>query len=107
MMAICPVYHQCGFEETGRMKFDPAKAPAGWDYGRDDQPDIVFMALTKGAKDEEQVRALVHGPKESWSKRRRSKRYYTYTDPAQAKEDSRRANRPGHRRGGRGAGSGR
>src|SRR5205807_1189408 len=48
-----------------------------------DTPDLVFMALTQGAEDEEQVRALVHGPKESWSKRRRSKRYYTYTDPAQ------------------------
>jgi hypothetical protein len=36
-------YHQFGFQETGRAKFDPALAPANWNYKKDGTPDVVFM----------------------------------------------------------------
>jgi uncharacterized protein len=36
-------YHQFGFEEDQRMKFNPEFAPEGWDP-EDDSPDIVFMS---------------------------------------------------------------
>jgi hypothetical protein len=36
-------YHQFGFEETGRMKFNPEFAPPGWNP-KDGTPDVVFMA---------------------------------------------------------------
>lgn len=36
-------YRQFGFEETGRMKFNPEFAPANWDP-KLGAPDIVFMA---------------------------------------------------------------
>jgi uncharacterized protein len=36
-------YHQFGFEEDKRMKFNPEFAPEGWDDA-DDSPDIVFMS---------------------------------------------------------------
>ena len=43
-------YTQFGFEETGRMKFNPEMAPPGWNHERDGAPDVVFMAW-KGLPD--------------------------------------------------------
>jgi hypothetical protein len=37
-------YHQFGFEEVQRMKFNPEFAPKGWDFAKHGTPDIVFMA---------------------------------------------------------------
>ena len=37
-------YHQFGFAETNRMKFNPEFAPEGWDFDKYDNPDIVFMS---------------------------------------------------------------
>jgi phage-related protein (TIGR01555 family) len=37
-------YHQFGFEEDMRMKFNPEFAPEGWDFDKMGQPDIVFMS---------------------------------------------------------------
>lgn len=36
-------YGQYGFQETGRIQWDDAYAPDGWDYERYGRPDIVFM----------------------------------------------------------------
>jgi hypothetical protein len=37
------IYRQAGFRETGRMRFNDQFAPPGWDYAKDDRPDVVFM----------------------------------------------------------------
>jgi uncharacterized protein len=37
-------YHQFGFEEDSRMKFNPDFAPEGWDFAKHNSPDIVFMS---------------------------------------------------------------
>jgi hypothetical protein len=42
-------YERAGFVETGRVAFDPAQAPAGWNTERDGRPDVVFMRLQDGA----------------------------------------------------------
>lgn len=34
-------YRQFGFRETSRMKFNRDYAPAGWDYDKDGEPDVV------------------------------------------------------------------
>jgi len=39
------IYEKFGFREVGRMKWDPAQAPKKWNPA-DDEPDVVFMALT-------------------------------------------------------------
>jgi hypothetical protein len=36
-------YTQFGFNETGRVPFDPNQAPANWNHKQDDSPDVVFM----------------------------------------------------------------
>ena len=41
------LYANFGLQETGRMKFNPDYAPEGWNYERDDNPDVVFLALTR------------------------------------------------------------
>jgi len=38
-------YPSLGFKESGRLKWDDQYAPSGWNHGRDDSPDIVFMAM--------------------------------------------------------------
>lgn len=80
-------YHQFGFEETGRMKFDPAFAH-GWDTAKDDAPDVVFMHWNgylnggeKGALDR------AKGDKKDWVKHERSAQYFDDYD--KAKEQSR------------------
>ena len=38
------IYAKHGFQETGRMKFDPAYAPPEWDEAKHGRPDVVMMA---------------------------------------------------------------
>lgn len=47
------LYGNFGFEETNRMKFNREYAPEGWDYDKYKEPDVVFMARTKGLSEEE------------------------------------------------------
>ena len=42
--ALSGIYHNAGFREVARMRFNPEFAPEGWDYAAHDNPDIVFMA---------------------------------------------------------------
>ena len=37
-------YHQFGFEEDSRMKFNADFAPEQWDFAKHNSPDIVFMS---------------------------------------------------------------
>jgi uncharacterized protein len=37
-------YHQFGFEEDSRMKFNREFAPEGWDFDKYGEPDIIFMS---------------------------------------------------------------
>jgi hypothetical protein len=82
------LYTQAGFVETGRMKFDADQAPDDWDYRKDDQPDVVFMAW-KGWPDDDERRAedRAIGDKDGWLPWVASTRYYD--DYGKAKEDSR------------------
>lgn len=44
------LYKQHGFVVTGRMKFNPEFAPAGWDFEKNGSPDVVFMAYNGGPR---------------------------------------------------------
>lgn len=41
-------YARLGFRETGRMPFNDAFAPPGWDIEKQGRPDVVFMAYKNG-----------------------------------------------------------
>lgn len=43
------LYGSLGWEETGRVAFDPAQAPAGWDVAKHGTPDVVFMTYYANA----------------------------------------------------------
>ena len=76
------LYSKFGFVETGRMKFDPRYAPAGWDYEKYGTPDVVFMTWKGWPKNAAKaVRERV-----------RSTRYFTDYD--EAKNLSRREAAP-------------
>lgn len=68
------LYVDHGFRETGRMEFDPAYAPPGWDEDRFGHPDVVFMAYQP---------EKLSAPE--------SDNYYEPSEWEQAKADSRRA----------------
>lgn len=40
---LVKLYSKFGFIETDRLKWDDQYAPNGWDYERNDNPDVVFM----------------------------------------------------------------
>lgn len=40
------LYANFGLFESGRMKFNPEYAPPGWNFEKDDSPDVIFLALT-------------------------------------------------------------
>jgi len=42
---LSKVYEKMGFEEVKKMKWDDKYAPKGWDYKKDDKPDIIFRKL--------------------------------------------------------------
>ena len=77
-------YHQFGFVETGRMKFDPAQAH-GWDVNEHGQPDVVFMAwkgYINGGPEAAISRAK--GPEKDWIPNERSSHYVGDYDAAKA-----------------------
>ena len=65
------LYADHGFRETGRMEFDPAYAPEGWDADRYGHPDVVFMAYQPDTSDDGETND-----------------YYTPDEWADAKADS-------------------
>jgi len=80
-------YHQFGFVETGRMKFNPAFAH-GWDAAKQGSPDVVFMRwngyLDGGAKG---AIERANGAREKRVKNEPSRQYFDDYDLA--KEQSR------------------
>ncbi len=78
------IYAQCGFKETGRIKFNPEFAPQGWDYERDDMPDIIFMAYQGGD------RGTLESRLGTFAKPAQEVKHY-YPDWDSAKADSRAA----------------
>lgn len=84
------LYRQFGFQETGRMKFNPDYAPHGWNYAKDDNPDVVFMArkgYPPGGPEAAIERAK--GDKSNWIKNEQTDKYEDDYDAA--KQSSRRA----------------
>ena len=77
-------YHQFGFVETGRLKFDPAQAH-GWDVKEHGQPDVVFMAwkgyINGGA---EAAISRAKGPKEDQLPNAELSHYVTDYDTGKA-----------------------
>jgi hypothetical protein len=53
-------YHNFGFNETGRVKFNREYAPKNWDYDKYGEPDIVFMARTENITDAESKQRLAN-----------------------------------------------
>lgn len=83
-------YHQFGFEETGRMKFNSEFAPAGWDK-KLGTPDVVFMTW-KGYPEGGSRGAIARAASRSdWLGHKESS-FYT-TDWDEAKAASRKAAR--------------
>jgi hypothetical protein len=56
------LYHEMGFRETSRIKFDPKGAPEGWDFAEVGEPDIVFMRFDKDANDIEYKEGTLYEP---------------------------------------------
>lgn len=82
------LYSQFGFVEVGRMKFNREYAPPGWNYERDGDPDVVFIALAEH-RDPETVFRLVTQPQEKWQ-HVKSDKYYEGDQWDEAKAESRR-----------------
>lgn len=80
------LYANFGLVETGRMKFNRDYAPAGWDYERDGEPDVVFLARARDVGNDDAIRSKVYGDKAQWTKQIRSTKYYDDYDLA--KRDS-------------------
>ena len=91
-------YHQFGFVETGRMKFDPAQAH-GWDVKQHGQPDVVFMAwkgyINGGA---EAAINRAKGPEKDWITNVESSHYVTDYDAAKAESRTLAKGTRNHRR---------
>lgn len=85
------LYYQFGFDEVGRMSFNRDFAPKGWNFDRDGEPDVVFMAWrgSRGANDAEFRRRVAD--KRRWLPRPISTRRFSDWDLA--KSESRRAGR--------------
>ena len=81
------LYAQLGLEETGRVKFNDDYAPKGWDFDRDDRPDVVFMAW-QGWPDGDRAAAISRAKsRKNWRPAKKTQRYFDDWD--QAKDDSR------------------
>jgi len=75
-------YHQFGFEEVGRLKFDPQFANPAWDHAKNDSPDVVFMrwnGYPEGGASSAFKRAT---DRSQWVKDKPSKRYFDSYDAA-------------------------
>ena len=83
------LYANFGLQETGRMKFNPEYAPPGWNFERDNHPDVVFLARTRDGVEEagsaDDIRGRVKD-RTQWIAPRRTTKYYDDYD--QAKRDA-------------------
>jgi proteasome lid subunit RPN8/RPN11 len=84
------LYTQWGFVQVGRMRFNRELAPPGWNFERDGEPDVVFMAWAGYPESEEESYARVLGPSEHWREPQRSSRYFGPDEWDIAKAESRR-----------------
>ena len=88
---LTTLYANFGLQETGRMKFNPEYAPPGWNYERDDNPDVVFLArmseTAEEAGSENDVRARLKD-KTKWIAPKRTTKYYDSDQYDQAKRDA-------------------
>lgn len=77
-------YRQFGFEETGRIKFNPEFAH-GWDIEKHGRPDVVFMAW-KGYLNDDAKAAIerAKSSKDNWIVNEPSKHYADDYDAAKA-----------------------
>jgi len=81
-------YHQLGFEEDSRMKFNREYAPEGWDFDKYGEPDIVFMSHRGYLNGESAEQALARAAnKAGWEAPTKSTSYGDDWDAA--KEQSR------------------
>jgi hypothetical protein len=78
---LTDLYSQLGFVETGRMDFDPAYMPKGWDIDADGEPDVVFMAWRGLPGTPEEVIARATN-KANWTKYEPTARRFTDYDEA-------------------------
>lgn len=90
------LYANFGLREVGRMKFNREFAPPNWNYERDGEPDVVFLARTEDAGTADAIRSRVLGDKDGWTRRTRGTTYYDDYDAARraataAAADARRA----------------
>jgi hypothetical protein len=77
-------YHQFGFQEDQRMKFNRDFAPKNWDYAKHNEPDIVFMSWRGyGAGGAKGALTQVANRKD-WSKPTRATKYGDNWDAAKA-----------------------
>ena len=58
---LTKVYRRLGFEETGRMPWDDAYAPAGWDHAKYGKPDVIFQEYKGGARTPQQMWEAAQG----------------------------------------------
>jgi 8-oxo-dGTP pyrophosphatase MutT (NUDIX family) len=86
---LADFYAQFGFQETGRMRFNRGFAPPGWNFERDDDPDVIFMARTGPRESTQAIRDRLQGPRGAWHGRQNSDRYVDDWDTGKA--DARRA----------------
>jgi hypothetical protein len=82
-------YRQFGFNETGRMKFNPTYAKPEWDFKKDDEPDVVFMGW-KGYPNGDRDAAIARATRQAEKlPNEPSAQYYPETDWDRAKDESR------------------
>lgn len=75
------LYANFGLVETGRMKFNPEYAPPGWNFDRDDHPDVVFLSVGKDVGTPKEIRDRVYGgTQKEWTPRVKTTKYFTDYD---------------------------
>jgi hypothetical protein len=89
------LYHQFGFEEDRRMKFNPEFAPQGWDFEKNDNPDIVFMSWRGYGRDGAAGALARSADRSTWKVPEATDEY---TDDWDGAKDASRRNAIEHRR---------
>jgi uncharacterized protein len=84
-------YHQFGFEEDQRMKFNPDFAPEGWDFAKHNSPDIVFMSW-RGYLDKSGGDGAIERAKSDHSTWEMPERSASYGDDWDAAKETSRTN---------------
>ena len=87
------LYHQFGFEEDQRMKFNPEFAPQGWDFEADDNPDIVFMSWRGYGEGGAQAALARAANRSTWATPDKAKDYTDDWDAAKSSQPRSRSPR--------------